>query len=273
MRGAIALTISGLMMSTLSIFVRNIQVDAFSMTFFRFSTALVFILAYMFITGQKPEIRDKLILLLAFFNLSTVVCYIGAIQMIEVATAALLLYMAPVYVLPVAWLVGERIERETWIAVPLGITGLYMMLTPYAEINIGLIAGLLAGLSYAAVIILIKKVSVKQTPVEITFFNLLLGSIALLPWIAMTNSTNQISLGEIPWIFGLGIIPTAIPFILFAYGVKYVKVQIAPVFALVEPLAASIIGLLVFGESLSILQIAGGALILSSISIAWRARG
>ncbi len=266
--GALALTFSALLMSTLSIFVRNIHADSLSVTFFRFSSALIFVILFLLVKKQIPAVRNRLMFVLALFNLSTVVCYITAIQKVEVATAALLLYMAPIYVLPVARLMGERIERETWIAIPLGIFGLYLMLTPYAELNAGLVAGILSGLSYAAVIVLIKLLS-DQTPTEITFFNLLIGSAALLPW-AIANFPGFGEVG-VNWVVGLGLIPTAIPFILFAYGVQHVKVQTAPIFALIEPLSASVIGFVVFGESLAVQQIIGGAMILSSISLAWRA--
>lgn len=268
MRGEISLITSALLMSTLSIFVRNINANALSITFLRFTTALMFISSFIFITKQKPKVRDLSLVQLSMFNLMTVIFYIYAIQKLEVATAALLLYMAPIYVLPLAWLSGEKVERITWIAIPVGLLGLYLMLTPYASVNLGLIFGVLAGICYAFVFHFSKEARKKHDPFEITFFNLLFSSLVLLPYFALFPPV--FSFETMKWSVGLGLVPTAVPFVLFTYGIKYVKVQKAPLFALIEPLSASVIGFAVFGEILTQKQIIGAILIILSISLAWR---
>lgn len=268
MRGEVAIAISALLMSTVSIFVRNINADAITVTFLRFSTAFLFISIFMLIIQQKPMIKEfKPIILLSIFNVSTVICYISAIQSLEVATAALLLYMAPIYVLPIAYVSGERIELKTWIALPLGILGLYLMLSPYATISIGLILGVLSGVSYALVFYTSKIARRKHNPFEINFYTLMFGSLVLLPYFILNPIKDNIF-----WIFGLGLIPTAIPFVLFTYGIKYVRVQVAPILALLEPLSATIIGYIVFKEVLTFKQIIGAILILASTFIAWSER-
>ncbi len=265
MRGEAAIIASALMMSTVSIFVRNIDGDAISVTFLRFSSALMFLLIFAVLTRDFPRIRDRSLILLAMANLATVVCYISAIQEVEVATAALLLYMAPVYVLPIAALSGEKIERKTWIAVPLGIVGLYLMLSPYTEIKPGLALGVLSGISYALVFFYSKKAREKHSPLQISFFNLAFGSIVLLPYFLIRGARFSL-----PWVLGLGLIPTAAPFLLFTYGIKYINVQRAPILALVEPLSATLIGYLYFAEVLAAKQVIGATLILASVALAWR---
>ncbi len=118
---------------------------------------------------------------------------------------------------------------------------------------------------YAGVFILSKKARVKHTPLRITFYNLGLGSVALSPYFALYGE-----LSNLMWAAGLGTIPTAIPFVLFAYGVKYVKMQRAPILALVEPVCAGVVGYLYFGEHLQLIQLFGGAMILAGVLIAWR---
>ncbi len=265
MRGELTLTISALMMSTVSIFVRNVEGDALVVTFLRFSSAFVFVAIVSALTGEIPRKFDKPLLLLPISTLGTVVFYIYAIQTVEVATAALLLYMAPVYVIPISMLMGERIERKTLLALPLGIFGLYLMLSPYGELSSGLILGLLSGICYAGVFVLSKEARRIHSPLEITFMNLGVGSALLLPYFLLFGSISSLA-----WVLGLGLIPTAIPFVLFAFGIKYVKVQRAPILALVEPLSASVIGYLYFGEILAVKQIIGAAMILTSVFLAWR---
>jgi len=260
MRGEFAIFFSAILMGTVSIFIRNTGSDPFFVTFLRLSFATVFLLPFVF-SGEKKFRIGKPLIALALFNLLTIVSYINAIQNIEAGTAALLLYTAPIYVLIFAIIQGEKIEGKTLISLPLGFLGLYLMLSPYAELNLGLISGIISGISYAIVFVLTKKVK-DTSPFQVTFFNVFFGSLLLLPY-SMLNFTDF----PIFWSIGLGLIPTAIPFTLFIYGVRSVKLQKAPIIALIEPFFAALVGFLYFGEILSATQILGGIMILSATSI------
>ncbi len=260
MRGEFAILFSAILMGTISIFVRNIGSDPFFVAFLRLSFATVFLFPFAFFAKEKFVISKPLIALAAF-NLLTIVSYINAIQRIEAGTAALLLYTAPIYVLMFAVIKGEAIERRTLISLPLGFLGLYLMLLPYAELNLGLISGIISGMSYAIVFVLAKKVK-DISPFQVTFFNVFFGSLLLLPY-SMLNFTDF----PIFWAIGLGLFPTAIPFTLFIYGVRRVKLQKSPIIALIEPFFAVLVGFLYFGEILNETQILGGIMILSATLI------
>ncbi|MCS7143401.1 MAG: DMT family transporter [Archaeoglobaceae archaeon] len=257
MRGEFAILFSAILMGTISIFVRNTGSDPLFVAFLRLSFATIFLLPFLLLTKNDLRIT-KLHLALAVFNLLTIVSYVNAIQQIEAGTAALLLYTAPIYVLMIAILRGENIERKTLISLPIGLFGLYFMLFPYAELNFGLISGIISGISYSIVFALTKKAK-HHSSFHITFFNVFFGALILLPY-----SLLNFSEFSIPWALGLGLIPTAIPFTLFIYGVKRVKLQKAPIIALIEPVFAILIGFLYFGEILSDLQILGGILVITA---------
>ncbi|MEM1671071.1 MAG: EamA family transporter [Archaeoglobaceae archaeon] len=260
MRGEFAILFSAILMGTISIFVRNTGSDPIFVAFIRLSFATIFLLPFI-LTAKEGLRVTKLHLALAVFNLLTIVSYINAIQQIEAGTAALLLYTAPIYVLIFAILRGEKIEKKTLISLPLGLFGLYLMLSPYAELNFGLISGIVSGMSYAVVFALTKKAK-DFSSFQITFFNVFFGSIMLLPY-------SLLNFREFPvlWAIGLGLVPTAIPFTLFIYGVKRVKLQKAPIIALIEPVFAILVGFLYFGEILDTLQILGGILVITATSI------
>uniref|UniRef100_A0A7C3MA18 Permease n=1 Tax=Archaeoglobus fulgidus TaxID=2234 RepID=A0A7C3MA18_ARCFL len=260
--GEASIVLSAILMGTVSIFVRNTGGDALSVTFVRLLFGFLVILPFCL---RDIALPDRTLLGLALFNFTTIVSYITAIQNIEVAMAALLLYMAPVYVIPISMLMGEKVEVKTLLALPLGLTGLYLMLTPYTVLTSGIIFGAISGLSYALVFVLSKEARKKHSPFRINFYNLGLGSAVLLPYFILFGNVESI-----PWAIGLGVIPTAIPFLLFSYGMKYVKVQRAPVLALIEPLCAGVVGYLYFGEVLTLKQLIGGAMILAGVLIAWR---
>jgi drug/metabolite transporter (DMT)-like permease len=265
MKGELAIITSAILMSTVSVFVRNTGNDPISVAFLRLFFATIFLFAFAFIRHEK-FFFSKTLLILGILNLLTISSYISAIQEIEVGIAALLLYMAPIYVIAIAYALGEKIERNTLIALPLGFLGLYLMLSPYAEFSPGIIFGLISGISYALVFTFSKKARQIHSSFQISFFNVLIGSIILSPYFILFGNKAF----PILWAVGLGLIPTAIPFMLFAYGMKSVKLQKAPLIALVEPMFAVLIGYFYFGEVLSEKQLLGGALILIATALSFR---
>jgi DME family drug/metabolite transporter len=66
-------------------------------------------------------------------------------------------------------------------------------------------------------------------------------------------------------ILHLGILATAASYLLFARGLKSVKVGTAATLSLAEPLTASLLGVVVLGERLATVQITGILLIFSGI--------
>jgi DME family drug/metabolite transporter len=263
MRGEFAILFSAILMGTISIFVRNTGNDPLSVAFIRLFFASLFLLPLIVILKEKLRING-LLLALASFNLLTIISYISAIQQIEAGTAALLLYTAPIYILIFSILRGEKMERYTLLSLLFGLLGLYLMLSPYLEPNLGLISGIFSGISYAIVFVLTKKAK-NFSSLQITFFNVFFGSIFLMPYFVLNRMDFSI-----PWAIGLGLVPTVIPFTLLVYGVKRVKLQKAPIIALIEPFSAILVGYLYFGEILSLKQIIGGFLIILGTSIAWK---
>ncbi|MCS7121749.1 MAG: DMT family transporter [Archaeoglobaceae archaeon] len=259
MKGEGAIISAAIMMSTVSIFVREIEGNALSVAFVRFSSASAFLLAFIILMKIRVKF-SKILVILASLNTLTVSCYIYAIQNLEVATAALLLYMAPVYVLLISFLIGEKVERRSILAIVFGLLGLYLMLSPYPKLEFSIIVAVFSGLFYALVFIITKKARESHDPIEISTFNVLLGAILLLPFFLYDPVSAEVLV-----VIAIGLIPTALPFTLFAYGIKYVKVQRAPIISLIEPVSAAFIGYIYFGEILSVIQLFGAVLVLFSI--------
>jgi drug/metabolite transporter (DMT)-like permease len=253
-------------MGSLAIFVRNIDANPILITFFRLFFGMLFIAPFV----RNLEIKKpKIVFVVALMNLTTILFYIASIQMVEAATAALLLYMAPIYVIVILLFTGESIDRRSLLALPLGLLGLYLMLSPYGGISLGIAFGILSGLSYAVLFILMKRVREFMSSVHITFINLAIPSLALTPFVLLYSSEAiGVLTSNLYWILGLGLIPTALAFTIFSYGIKFCKTEKAPILALIEPVAAGIFGYYFFGEVLTLKQIAGASLISFSVAVA-----
>ncbi|MBO8182588.1 MAG: EamA family transporter [Archaeoglobus sp.] len=263
--GILSIIIAAILMGSVAIFVRNLHMNPIHITFFRFLFGFLFLLPITMSTKRWPSFDDpKLLLSISIINVAIVTFYISAIQLIPVGLAALLLYMAPVYVIPIAYLTGEKVNPGVFISLPISIAGLFLMLMPSGSFNIGIGFGFIAGLSYAFYFFVIKRLREWMPSLEITTIYLGISSIILSPSLLILPISGFDPL----WLIGLGLIPTAIAFTLFNFGLKYCRISEGPLLALTEPVAASIFGFIIFGETFTPIQILGITLVLLGVGIA-----
>ena len=65
----------------------------------------------------------------------------------------------------------------------------------------------------------------------------------------------------------LGMGPTAAAYVLFSVGLRRVPATVAGIVSLLEPLTATLLGVVAFGESLDPLGVAGAVLLLASLGL------
>ncbi|MGE9291539.1 MAG: DMT family transporter [Puniceicoccales bacterium] len=190
----------------------------------------------------------------------------------SVAVAATLMYCAPIFVYLVSFLL--RLEKSTtykWIGIGLVLVGI-VLLTRLHEGQftqtslIGLFAGLGSGVSYAVFIFSFKNASQNGSPpaiLSIAFAVLILALIIPAPsgQILETFMTPQWS-----GFLALGIFGATLSFALYIKGLKWAAPAVASIVAMVEPVTASLFGVIILGETLLPLQIVGIALILLTVT-------
>ncbi|MBE8540633.1 EamA family transporter [Geoglobus acetivorans] len=259
MRGELAVLVSAILMGTLPYFIKSLNLHPLTMTFYRTGIAFLFTSLFMLVKREKPAFSLRL-LILGLFNFGVVFFYITAISQLSAATAALLLYMAPVYVTAYTIFTGEFSKKSLFTLI-LGIFGLYLLLSPENEINTGIIAGMLSGISYAVLFILLNRFGKLYSSLQITFSNLLIPTLLAIPFVRITPADPSL-------VIGLGLISTAIPFLLLTYGMSRTRVDKGPLIALIEPVVAGFIGFMIFGEMLEGVQLIGAVLIMIAVIIA-----
>jgi len=157
------------------------------------------------------------------------------------------------------------VSRSSLVALPLCMFGLYLALSPYGELNMGVVFGLVSGLAYSVFFILIKELRKFYPSLQLTFLNVGIASLILSPsLLVLSGNFSPI------WIAGLGIIPTAVPFFLLNYGMKFTRLDRAPILALIEPVAAGFFGFIILSEVLTLKQFIGAAFVLAGILFALR---
>lgn len=206
------------------------------------------------------------IISIVFFN----VCYFSTIEMTTLATASILLYTAPCFVMLMsAMFFKEKITAQKLIALALAFGGC-MLVSGFAGGDISfmaLIIGIGSGLGYASYSIFGKVALQKYHTFTVIFYTFLVSSVCLLPFaelqnviIVFTTDTSTVLLA-----LGLGIVSTVMPYICYTAGLEHVEAGKASVLAFAEPMVATIAGILIFHEQLHLKNALGIGLIFGAI--------
>ena len=84
---------------------------------------------------------------------------------------------------------------------------------------------------------------------------------------------GELSAAGFGWLAGIAVISTVAALSLFFAGLRLVGPTSASILSTAEPLTAVVLAFLVFGESLSAVQLAGGALVLAGVLVLSARRG
>jgi drug/metabolite transporter, DME family len=190
----------------------------------------------------------------------------------SVAVAATLMYCAPVFVYLVSF--SLKLERPTlgkWAAIVLVLTGVVLLTGAY-DIEAGdvtvlaAVTGLLAGLFYAIFIFGFKYAAPHGSPqaILVVAFAVL---IAILFWLGDSDQTAAVlTTSSWPLFVVLGVLGAGLSFILYIVGLNHTAPAVASIVAMVEPVTASLFGVVVLDERLAALQILGMGLILVTVT-------
>ena len=273
-RGYLLVAGSFLIMGLIGVLVEWATAPESALLVLRFATAGI-VLGVVF-ARRRPlaGVADRSVwprlLLMAAVDSITLLLFFVAIRDTSVAIGMFLQFLAPVWVALIAPLVFRA--RTEWIVYPalaVALAGLAVILTPSLvgegiELSPwGVAAGLLAGVGYAAFQLVVKDLTRRVSAVTIVFTEAWLDALILLPlalWQTVgagyRMTTRDLVAGLI-----LGVICTALAYLMWTYGMGMIKVQHSSILGYLEPVSAPIYALLLLGQGISGWTIAGGALI------------
>jgi DME family drug/metabolite transporter len=202
------------------------------------------------------------------------ICYFWGVAKTSVAIGALIaICSAPLLIVLLAALVlRERVTGTTAGALLAGVTGASLLtIGPHGAgaLPAGFVAGVLlalgAGLSYAVYAVVVKDVGARLPPLPIAGLTFGIAALVLTPALA----TEPLAAGPAGWalLAYLGIVPTALAYILYVIGLRTTPVAVAGVLTLVEPLTATLIGVAFFGDRLGVLGTVGAVLLLGAVGV------
>jgi len=220
---------------------------------------------------KKIKLGDKrkYLILFSILQITTMLTFFISIIKASVSVAVLLLYTAPVYITLLSpLLLKEKSTKLGWFALVLSISGILLIVEPVkieiSQYSLGIIAGILSGISYAFQIMTSKYISTTYSGYSQAFWSFLIAMLILLP--AGIVPLDLVS-RNLSYLLLLAIFPTILAVSLYFNGLKYLKASSASILGLIEPLSAVILAILILNEKISIPIILGGALILTGAAI------
>ena len=200
--------------------------------------------------------------------------YLLAISKINVAAAILLHYTGPVFVaLYVVFVQRQKLRFNIALAILGTLIGCFLVVGAYnlqifALNRVGIIAGILAAVSFAVYSILSESGMKRYTPWTVLLYGMLF---AALMWNSLHPPLeafrHRYSLFQWGLILFIGICGTIFPFGLYFEGVKRIKPTHASITATLEPISAGVIAAVFLGEVMATFQIMGGLIVIVSIII------
>ena len=259
---------------TLALFTRNIAVASSELALYRAVLAALLLGGYLLFSRQKIDfasIRRQLPLLLlsgAAMGFNWILLF-EAYRYTTVSVATLSYYFAPVIVTVASPLLfRERLTKRQILCFAMSTLGLVLItgigdLSSGASHGKGILFGLGAASLYATVVLLNKFIR-GVGGIHRSLFQFLAAILVLTPYVAVTSGFHPGVLDGTGWLCLLvvGLFHTGITYCLYFSALKDLSGQEASILSYVDPLVAVLISVLVLGESMSPLQILGGALIL-----------
>ena len=186
-----------------------------------------------------------------------------------VALVVLLFYVYPLIVAVGAGLLyGEELGPRRLAVVALGFAGIALIVgAPESLSAVGVALGIGGGACIAAVILASRYLMVAKGLTPLWLSALMFTSPAAGLLLAALVKPPDFDVGDQAWLWAAGtvVISVVIPITLFYTGVKLVGAGTAALLGNAEPLVSVLLAYVVLDESLTALQLAGGALIVGSV--------
>jgi drug/metabolite transporter (DMT)-like permease len=246
----------------------------------RICSAAVMYVIFTLITDRKLlkiKLRDFPVFCgLGFASILAMTCfYFLAIKNTSYSVAAILLYTAPIMVsvMSVAFF-KEKFGKEKLIALSVAFLGCILVsgLSTGENIKtIGILFGLASGLAYALYSIFGKVALEKYHPYTVSTYAFVFAAAGTLfvcdiPGIISTSVQQSNNSLLVINIVLTGLITAFMPFVLYTVGLKNTEAGKAAIIASVEPLAATVCGVLK-GQPLGLGAICGIVCILTAVVI------
>ena len=278
MKGKIRLITTMLIFGSIGVFVKNIELTSSEIAFLRGVIGSLFLLLASFLVKHKPSLKalkkNAVLLLLsgAAIGFNWIFLF-ESYRYTTISNATISYYFAPIFVMLLApWVLKEKLTSMKVVCIVTAMIGLFLIVNPGAGSTSGtehhargIFYGLLAAAFYASVVLMNKFIK-DLSGFETTLVQLMAGAVVLLPYILWQGHLDLAGLNStsIIFILILGIVHTGVAYFLYFTSIQKLKGQTIAVLSYIDPISAVIIAALFLSESMTVIQLIGGVLVLGA---------
>lgn len=274
------------MMGVTSRTLGNAGIDSMSISFFRCLIAAIGFGIFLFIFNKKAFMVDfKGIIISGIYGIVTFglsfTTFNIAVERVPIAVATVLMFTNPIWVTIFnAIFFKEKITSKKATVIALAIIGCLLISNilggGFENLDIvGLLVGLSTGVLFALQLVIPRFFEGKYSKDSMLIYGFIFSTIALAFFTNFTGVNTSITTNSSPMfvilnILSIGILSTFIANISYVKATDYIETGVASVLVALEPVLGSLFAYMVYGETLTGLQLLGGLLIV--IAAIWLAR-
>lgn len=282
--GTLLIILAGIFWGSMGIFVRGLadlagftSIQIVSLRLTVAAVTFTLILLRKDVKGFRIVLRD--IPLFLGLGLGSVLffaaCYFTAIQMMTLSVAAILLYTSPIWVMLMSLLFfREKMTKTKLLALVISFLGCILISgVGSGESNItviGILIGLGSGIGYGLYSILGTIALRRYSTYTVTTYTFIIAAIGSLFLCSLPDLWHKITVcSRKPYLFIFitltGLVTAVIPFLTYTLGLEQIEASRAAILATIEPLVATLIGVVVFREYLTLMSAMGIICIIAAI--------
>ena len=254
----------------IAIIVRELDMPALAIVFYRDALTVPAIAAALVLLGRRDlfRLRKPAILWLGLLLAAHWGLFATAIKETSVASAVLITYVAPVFMALLApVMIREHVPAVSVGALAVSLGGIALISLSggsgdEAVEPLGVVIALLAAITYAFLIVLLKKYAADVDPVTLVLYNSIVVSVVLSP--AAVLGDYSLGAKEIGYLLVLGLVLTAAAGIVYVAALRWVPATTAGILAYMEPLSAAVLAAILLNPSLTAAVVVGGVLIVAA---------
>ena len=244
--------------------------------FYRYSLAIPILAVMIIARGRNFKIKKQEAGVLFFMGMVIAISSLtlfSSYNYMSVGIASTLLFVYPIIVaLIMIVFFKEKLNLVTTLSMLLALAGIGMLYQNTEEESLSLLGTVLAlasALTYALYIIGVNQFKSLQNmaTLKVTFYVLLFGFFFYLVRLdfgrALTCPDHWYLWANI---LGLALFPTAISFLCTTSAVQYIGSTPTAILGALEPVTAVIVGVGVFGETLSVREMSGLVMIIAAVT-------
>jgi len=200
--------------------------------------------------------------------------YFYTISISSISIAVILMYTSPVFVVFFSiFLFKEKLNRQKNISLCLTFIGC-LLVTVFGQVtgqktsSIAILTGLASGLTFGLYSIFGRYALEKYNPMTVTTYTFVFASIGILPIVNLKEMFYIFqNINAIYYGVAIVLLCTVLPFLLYNKGLTYMEASRASIISTLEPVVATIIGIAIFNESITLLKVIGILLVVFAVSM------